>query len=136
VLDPHVRRFYDPRVPSGSSPTAEQVFSAVARRVLTLHPGDEDGRMLQSRGLKTSGKFYAFATPADVVVKLPASRVNELIESGTGRTCSPQPGRPMREWVGLAGLDADSCLDYLLEARAFVVAAADRGTSPDRPPSG
>jgi len=105
---------------SDSTPSAEQVFSASARRVLVLHPGDSQGRMLRSPGLRTGGKFYAFATREDVVLKLPAARVAELIERGAGRPFETKPGRPMREWVRLAGLDADSCVDVLLEARAFV----------------
>lgn len=79
--------------------------------------------MLRSPGLKTAGKFYAFATAADLVVKLPASRVDDLVGSGRGLPCSPRPGRPMKEWVRIPALDEESCLDYLLEARAFVSAA-------------
>lgn len=55
--------------------------------------------MLRSSGLKTAGRFYAFATATDLVVKLPSSRVSELIDSGRGLPCSPRPGRPMKEWV-------------------------------------
>ncbi len=80
--------------------------------------------MLRSPGLKTAGKFYAFATSADLVIKLPASRVDELIDSGRGLRCSPRPGRPMKEWVRIPAPDEDSCLSYLLEARTFVSAVA------------
>jgi hypothetical protein len=76
--------------------------------------------MLRSAGLKTAGKFYGFATAADLVVKLPASRVQELIEGGRGLPCSPRPGRPMKEWVRIPAPDEESCLAYLLEARTFV----------------
>jgi hypothetical protein len=100
---------------------AEQVFVPVARRVLAMFPDDQQGRMLQSAGLKTAGKFYGFAnTSGELVVKLPASRVTELIDGGRGLPCSPRPGRPMREWVCLPGLDDASCQSYLLEARDFV----------------
>ncbi|HEV2088799.1 MAG TPA: hypothetical protein VGR21_10850 [Cryptosporangiaceae bacterium] len=78
--------------------------------------------MLRSPGLKTAGKFYAFATADDLVVKLPSSRVDELVASGRGLPCSPRPGRPMREWVRIPAPDAESCLSYLLEARTFVSA--------------
>lgn len=76
--------------------------------------------MLRAPGLKTRGKFYAFATAADLVVKLPASRVSELIDSGRGLPCSPRPGAPMREWVSIPAPDEESCLAFVLEARAFV----------------
>lgn len=104
----------------------EPVFTAVALRVRGMHPGDEEGRMLRSPGLKTEGRFYAFATATDLVVKLPAARVTELIDSGLGLPCSPRPGRPMREWVRLPAPDEDSCLAYVLEARAFVVTGTAR----------
>ncbi len=106
-----------------ADPAADQVFAAVARLVLTMHPGDEEGRMLRSSGLRTGGRFYAFATTADVVVKLPASRVHQLIEAGEGAPCSPRPGRPMREWVRLPSPNEKTCLAYLLEARDFVSSA-------------
>ena len=80
--------------------------------------------MLRSPGLKTAGKFYAFATAADLVIKLPSSRVDELIDSGRGLPCSPRPGRPMKEWVRIPTPDEESCLSYLLEARTFVSAVA------------
>jgi hypothetical protein len=101
------------------------VFPTVAQRVLAMHPGDEEGRMLRSPGLRTAGKFYGFAAGADLMVKLPSSRVDELIAGGRGLPCETRPGRPMREWVRIAAPDEESCLSYLLEARTFV-AAGDR----------
>lgn len=106
-------------VPGG--PDAGSTFAVVRERVLALHPGDEEGRMLRSPGLRTSGKFYAFVTGPDVVVKLPAPRVAELVASGAGSPCETTPGRPMREWVRLPVLDADACEATVLEARAFVL---------------
>ena len=79
--------------------------------------------MLQSPGLRTAGRFYAFATQGDVMVKLPAARVAALIDSGLGLPCSPRPGRPMREWVRLRAPDEEACLGYLLESRSFVASA-------------
>ncbi|WP_433331146.1 hypothetical protein [Spirillospora sp. CA-294931] len=99
---------------------ADQVFAVVRDRVLTSHPGDEEGRMLHAPGLKTGGKFYAFATATDLVVKLPAPRVDELIRGGQGLPCAPRPGRPMKEWVQIPAPEEESCLAYLLEARTFV----------------
>ncbi|UDL97520.1 hypothetical protein [Streptomyces longhuiensis] len=102
------------------------VFEDASRTLLEEHPGDERGRMLQSPGLKTSGMFYAFATGNDLVVKLSAARVVELIEAGTGLPCAPRPGRPMRQWVRLTPADAEQCLAYLAEAREFVTGLATR----------
>jgi len=89
-----------------------------------MYPRDEQGRMLRSPGLKTAGKFYAFVTAADLMVKLPSSRVNELIDSGRGLPCATRPGRPMKEWVRIIAPDEESCLAYVLEARTFVSAVA------------
>ena len=107
-------------MPGHAETSVDEVFSNVGDRVLALFPGDEEGRMLRSLGLKTNSKFYAFVTADDVVVKLPAPRVDELVGTGRGQPCSPRPGRPMREWVRIPAPDEESCLAYVLEARTFV----------------
>lgn len=109
-------------VPSGM----EVLFESVCLRLLEENPGDERGRMLNASGLKTAGKFYAFATKDDVIVKLPARRANELVAGGEGQPCSPGKGRPMKEWVRLAPADEEACAAYVLEARTFVAAQAGR----------
>ena len=100
------------------------VFEEACRALLDAHPGDERGRMLHSPGLRTAGRFYAFATGGDLVVKLPAGRVTELVAAGAGRPCEPRPGRPMRQWVVLTPADAGTCTACLKEARAFVAGIA------------
>ena len=80
--------------------------------------------MLHAPGLRTAGKSYAFATADDLVVKLPAPRVAQLVGSGRGQPCAPRPDRPMREWVCIPAPDEESCLSYVLEARTFVAALA------------
>ncbi|MBT2469563.1 hypothetical protein J7E97_17185 [Streptomyces sp. ISL-66] len=97
-----------------------ELFEMAVAALSAEFPADERGRMLRSPGIKTSGKFYAFATSADLVVKLPAARVAELVATGIGRPCEPRPGRPMREWVRVVPADDAACLAYLREARAFV----------------
>ena len=104
----------------------QTVFETVAQDLLARHPTDEPGRMLQSPGLKTSGKFYGFAPGDDLVVKLPAGRVAELIDAGDGLPCSPRPGAPMKEWVRIPAPDESTAVSFLLEARAFVSAASGR----------
>lgn len=98
----------------------DEVFAAVSRRVLVDFPDDEPGRMLHAPGLRTSGRFYAFASDDDVVLKLPATRVAEMISTGAGVECSPRPGHPMREWVKLVAPEPPACLAAVLEARSFV----------------
>ncbi len=104
----------------------EVVFESVCRRLLETHPADERGRMLSSGGLKTAGKFYAFATRDDLIVKLPAARVRELIATGEGQPCSPGGRSPTKEWVCLAPPGEEACAAYVLEARTFVAARAGR----------
>jgi hypothetical protein len=77
-------------------------------------------------GLKAAGRFYAFTTRHDLVVKLPAARVAELIAAGTGRACDPSGGRPMRQWVRLTPPDEDACVAYLKEARDFATREEQR----------
>jgi hypothetical protein len=117
----------DPTEPTVTTGPAD-AFAEVCERVLTRHPGDDQGRMLRSPGLRTAGKFYAFATGPDVIVKLPAARVAGLVGSGAGRPCEPRRGSPMREWVVLPVADVDSCLAVVLEARGFVASIAAAST--------
>ena len=98
---------------------AEQ-FATVAEDLLARDATVERGRMLQSPGLRAAGRFFAFVTTSDLVVKLPARRVAELIDSGTGRPCEIRRGAPMREWVRLSPTDSRACARYLGEARDFV----------------
>ncbi len=72
------------------------VFERTSRSMLDQHPGDERGRMLHAPGQKTAGKFYAFPSGDDLVVKLPAVRVAEVIATGAGRPCEPRKRRPMK----------------------------------------
>jgi len=107
--------------------SSRQELTSALHRMLAEHPGDEAGRMLQSPGVKTGGKFYGFTAGDDLIVKLPAARVRQLLDSGAGLPCSPRPGRPMREWVRIPSPDEESCVSYLSEARAFLTGSAEEG---------
>jgi hypothetical protein len=98
--------------------SVEALFDAAGARLA----GVEQGRMLAATGLKDtgSGKFFAFVNDGDLVVKLPADRVGELIASGEGGVFDAGKGRPMKEWVRLHPAEEAACLAYLNEARAFV----------------
>jgi hypothetical protein len=104
----------------------EHAFDRIGRQLLDQHPGDERGRMLHAVGLKTAGRFYAFTARGELVVKLPAARVNELIATGVGRPCDPSKGRPMRQWVRLTPADETACAAYVVEARNFVTSHQSR----------
>jgi hypothetical protein len=101
----------------------EEMFEAVTARLVSEDPGLETARMFGSTGLRTeSGKFAGFARRDELVVKLPAERVAELLERGEGSVFDAGRGRPMKEWVVLHPRDEVELERYLLEARAFVAA--------------
>src|SRR4051812_39952630 len=102
--------------------TIKEAFASVATNLIATDPAVEAGRMLHSPGLRTGGRFFAFATPKDVVIKLPAARVAALISDGEGRPCDiRKKGSPMREWVRVTPRDRATCREYLVEARNFAV---------------
>jgi hypothetical protein len=107
-----------------TSTDVEAIFDRAAQRLR----GVERGKMLSASGLRDpgAGKFFAFVTRGQLVVKLPAGRVTQLIASGEGRVFDAGRGRPMREWVGLTPADETSCAEYMREARKFVALQAAR----------
>ena len=57
-----------------------------------------------SGALKVNGKIFAMMTPrAEFVVKIPGTRVDELVKDGIGERFEPGPGRVMKEWLALDG---------------------------------
>src|SRR5262249_26777174 len=97
-----------------------QLFDAAAERVLREREDVELAKIMNSTGLRTRGKFFGFVRKDELVVKLPAARVAELIASGEGGRFDAGKGRPMREGVTLQPADVEACVAYLDEARAFV----------------
>ncbi len=81
----------------------------------------EGGRRFGSSGLQVDGHIFAMVTSkGEYVVKLPRSRVDELVAAGAGHRFDPGHGRLMREWLALApGTEAD-WLALAREALAFV----------------
>jgi hypothetical protein len=78
------------------------------------------GTMFGSQGLRTGTKYFAIWWHEQLVVKLPADRLQELVASGEGEVFEPMPGRPMNRWA----VDQPSTDWYSLvsDARAFVEA--------------
>jgi hypothetical protein len=58
-------------------------------------------------GLRISGKIFAFPKDGELIVKLPSSRVAELIESGAGRPWGPG-AKVMKEWVAVTAAASDA----------------------------
>jgi len=102
---------------------APELFEQVAARLLVDDAHVEQGRMLHFGGLKTAGKFFAMVVQGELVVKLRATRVDELVAAGAGRPF--ESGRRVtREWVSLRPSDEAACAAYVVEARHFVAAQA------------
>ena len=72
-----------------------------------------------SSALKINNSIFAMLVGDRVVVKLPRTRVTELIESGVGEPFDAGKGKPMKEWVGLLG-DEGTCRQLVGEALSFV----------------
>jgi hypothetical protein len=89
---------------------------------LLSEDGVEEGKMLHNLGLRSANaKYFAFERKGELVVKLPADRVAELIASGAGRVMDRgQPDRPLREWVCLRPADEAAAVAFMREARSFV----------------
>ena len=60
------------------------MFDTASQQRLAEDTAVERGRILQSTGLQRAGTFFAFVRKDDLVVKLPAGRVRELLASGAG----------------------------------------------------
>ncbi len=84
-----------------------------------VSPGTGFGR---SEGLRIRGKIYAINKDGELILKLPAERVEELIDTGTGCAWGPGPGpgRILREWVAIPGTRHADWAALTGEARAFV----------------
>ena len=76
-------------------------------------------------GLMTSGKLFAVLRRDDLLLKLPAGRVEALVATGQGAPFSASGGRVMREWVLAQPEAAGEWLSLAREAEAFVRAQAE-----------
>lgn len=82
-----------------------ELFEAIAAEYVH-RPGVRFGRMMASPGLRIDGRIFAMLTRDALVVKVPAARAAELVESGAATAFEPRPGRRMREWVVLSAVGA------------------------------
>jgi hypothetical protein len=82
-------------------------------------PQERGGRGFGSEALKVNNRIFAMLVSGQLVVKLPRTRVTELIETGRGQPFDGGKGTPMKEWVALTGDEAE-CRALVVEAQAFV----------------
>ena len=98
---------------------ADDLFWDLAAPLLA-RDDTEEGRIMSSRCLRVNGDFCAMvARSGQLVVKLPAPRVQELIDAGVGEPFAPA-GRVFKEWLAVSVLD-DARWDALLrESHDFI----------------
>jgi hypothetical protein len=97
------------------SPELARLMSAVADR-----PDVTIGRALASLGLMTGGKLFAFIKDGGLVLKLPAARIDQLIESHGAERFERGQGNPMREWVVMPASSSAEWPDLTREACDFL----------------
>lgn len=76
------------------------------------------GSMFGCQGLRTGRSFFAIWWTEQLVVKLPAERLQRLVASGQAEPFEPMPDRRMNGWV-VPG-DSVAWDPVVAEARAWV----------------
>jgi hypothetical protein len=89
---------------------------AIGLRIAGVSAGTGFGKAV---GLRISGKIFAFPKDGELILKLPSSRVAELIESGAGRPWGPG-AKVMKEWVAVSATASDLWAPLAAEAHTFV----------------
>ena len=105
--------------------TASERFAALvetmlARSEATYGNDASQGarRSFGSTSLKANGKIFAMLVKDRLVVKLPAARVDQLIDSGAGERFDN--GRPQREWLNVTSESMEDWLALATESEQFV----------------
>jgi hypothetical protein len=83
-------------------------------------PGESGRSGFGSHALKVNGSIFAMLVRGHLVVKLPALRVDALVEEGSGVPFDANKGKPMKEWLTVSDADAGRWLELSNEALAFV----------------
>jgi len=81
--------------------------------------GVVEATMFGFRCIRVDDQFVGMPADNSLWVKLPATQVEQLIDSGVGEVCAPN-GRPFREWVGIRSLDESLWLSLLSDSITFV----------------
>lgn len=94
----------------------------------------EEGTIMGGRCARVAGEFLGLVDykNSGMVVKLPRSRVDELIAQGIGEPFAPA-GKVFREWVAVAKPDRRRWSKLLVEAIGFV---EPTNTPAKHPPKG
>ena len=96
--------------------TADECFADLVDELVGL-PGvtpPRGGGGFGRNALRWDKKIFAMLVRGSLVVKLPAKRVDELVEAGEGVRFDANKGTPMKEWLTL---DPESALPWVSLAR-------------------
>lgn len=117
---------FDIRLPMTKKPTSETRDAEVDPRfapvvdAFAADPAVTAGRMMASFGLKVNDKIFAMVVRGRLVVKLPKTRVDEMVGGGVGEHFETGQGRRMKEWIAVTG--DTGWVDLAGEAYGFVKA--------------
>jgi len=99
---------------------ARELFDRIAERYRDDPSVTEGTGFGSSPGLRVAGKIFAMLSHDELVVKLPAARVDALIANGTATRFDAGKGRPMREWATIPAGRSKWWREIADEAFAFV----------------
>ena len=101
---------------------------AAFRAVVDHHGGlSKDGsKGFGANALKAGGRIFASLSKGRLLLKLPAERVDALIQSGIGERFATGAGRPKREWITIGLAQATEWIELSDEARRFVEGEQNR----------
>ena len=103
--------------PQAANPKYSEDTQAFTRRTDISFGG---GKGFGSGALKVKGKIFAMSSSkGEFVVKLPKTRIDELLASGKGKRFEPRPGMVVKEWLVTAGEGVD-WIERAKEACDFV----------------
>ncbi len=99
---------------------AESLFWELADEMISAGAAHE-GTMMGTRCLRVDGEFLAmvFQKTGQLIVKLPETRVAEVVYGGSGVEFSPA-GRKFGEWVAVDEVNRELWRALLEEGRDFV----------------
>lgn len=103
--------------------TPAQRYESLAKAILFSSPSAQigEGKGFGSTGqLKVDGKIFCMLVRDQLVLKLPRTRVDDLVEAGDGERFDAGKGRPMREWFSLSPSSEQQWPALAREAMAFV----------------
>ena len=106
-----------PRKPT----SAESLFWDLIDELREHDDRIEEGTIMGGRCARVTGEFLDLVAykNAGMVLKLPRTRVDELIAQGIGQPFAPA-GKVFREWVAISQPDRRRWTTLLAEAVAFV----------------